>query len=87
MIVGSLAASIAVSAQEPTSAIDRAFRSFWSAPTAANAGEFRVAGTDRRLLWTDVARAVTYAHNLPPGMEPVLHENAFSAASRHGSHA
>jgi carbon-monoxide dehydrogenase large subunit len=40
-------------------------------------GEFRVGGTDRRLLWTDVARAVTYAHNLPPGMEPVLHENAF----------
>ena len=40
-------------------------------------GEFRVAGTDRRLLWTDVARAVTYAHNLPPGMEPVLHEHAF----------
>jgi carbon-monoxide dehydrogenase large subunit len=23
------------------------------------------------------SRAVTYAHNLPPGMEPVLHENAF----------
>jgi carbon-monoxide dehydrogenase large subunit len=40
-------------------------------------GEFRVAGTDRRLAWAEVARAVTYAHNLPPGMEPVLHENAF----------
>jgi carbon-monoxide dehydrogenase large subunit len=40
-------------------------------------GEFRVAGTDRRLTWAEVARAVTYAHNLPPGMEPVLHENAF----------
>jgi carbon-monoxide dehydrogenase large subunit len=41
------------------------------------AGEFRVAGTDRRLSWGEVARAVTYAHNLPAGMEPVLHENAF----------
>jgi carbon-monoxide dehydrogenase large subunit len=41
------------------------------------AGEFRVAGTDRKLSWVDVARAVTYAHNLPAGMEPVLHENAF----------
>jgi len=40
-------------------------------------GEFRVVGTDRRLGWAEVARAVTYAHNLPPGMEPVLHENAF----------
>jgi carbon-monoxide dehydrogenase large subunit len=40
-------------------------------------GEFRVAGTDRKLTWAEVARAVTYAHNLPPGMEPVLHENAF----------
>ncbi len=40
-------------------------------------GEFRVAGTDRKLSWADVARAVTYAHNLPSGMEPVLHENAF----------
>jgi carbon-monoxide dehydrogenase large subunit len=40
-------------------------------------GEFRVVGTDRRLAWADVARAATYAHNLPPGMEPVLHENAF----------
>lgn len=40
-------------------------------------GEFRVAGTDRKLSWSEVARAVTYAHNLPPGMEPVLHENAF----------
>lgn len=40
-------------------------------------GEFRVVGTDRRLSWGEVARAVTYAHNLPPGMEPVLHENAF----------
>ena len=41
------------------------------------AGEFRVAGTDRTIAWADVARAVTYAHNLPAGMEPVLHENAF----------
>ncbi len=40
-------------------------------------GEFRVVGTDRRIAWAEVARAVTYAHNLPAGMEPVLHENAF----------
>jgi carbon-monoxide dehydrogenase large subunit len=40
-------------------------------------GEFRIAGTDRRLAWAEVARAVTCAHDLPPGMEPVLHENAF----------
>jgi carbon-monoxide dehydrogenase large subunit len=43
----------------------------------AGKGEFRVVGTDRRIGWAEVARAVTYAHNLPPGMEPVLHENAF----------
>lgn len=40
-------------------------------------GEFRVVGTDRRLAWAEVARALTYAHNLPPGMEPALHEVAF----------
>ncbi|MBL8378889.1 MAG: xanthine dehydrogenase family protein molybdopterin-binding subunit [Burkholderiales bacterium] len=40
-------------------------------------GEFRVAGTDRKVGWPEVARAVTSAHSLPPGMEPVLHENAF----------
>ncbi len=40
-------------------------------------GEFRVAGTDRGVGWAEVARAATYAHDLPPGMEPVLHENAF----------
>jgi aerobic carbon-monoxide dehydrogenase large subunit len=43
----------------------------------AGAGEFRVVGTDRKITWSDVARAATYAHKLPPGMEPVLHENAF----------
>ncbi|MEO7404487.1 MAG: molybdopterin cofactor-binding domain-containing protein, partial [Burkholderiales bacterium] len=40
-------------------------------------GEYRVIGTDRKVSWADVARAATYAHNLPAGMEPVLHENAF----------
>ena len=39
--------------------------------------EFRVAGTDRSVGWPAVARAITCAHDLPPGMEPVLHENAF----------
>jgi carbon-monoxide dehydrogenase large subunit len=40
-------------------------------------GEFRVAGTDSVIAWTDLAREATYAHKLPPGMEPVLHSNAF----------
>lgn len=40
-------------------------------------GRFRVVGTDRGLRWEEVARALTYAHDLPAGMEPVLHENAF----------
>jgi carbon-monoxide dehydrogenase large subunit len=40
-------------------------------------GEFRVAGTDSMITWTDLAREATYAHKLPPGMEPVLHSNAF----------
>ena len=39
--------------------------------------EFRVAGTDRTVGWPEVSNAVTRAHDLPPGMEPVLHENAF----------
>jgi len=33
--------------------------------------------SNEKLDWYQVARAATYAHNLPPGMEPVLHENAF----------
>jgi len=43
----------------------------------AGSGEFRVAGTDRRVTWAEVARTATNAHDLPPGMEPVLHEQAF----------
>ncbi|MFN0161509.1 MAG: xanthine dehydrogenase family protein molybdopterin-binding subunit [Burkholderiales bacterium] len=43
----------------------------------AGRGEFTVTGTDRSIGWTEVAHAVTCAHNLPQGMEPVLHENAF----------
>jgi carbon-monoxide dehydrogenase large subunit len=31
----------------------------------------------QKLSWYEVARAITYAHDLPEGMEPVLHENAF----------
>ncbi len=44
---------------------------------AEGRGRFKVVGTDRAMSWEDVARAVTYAHKLPDGMEPVLHENAF----------
>lgn len=40
-------------------------------------GEFVVSGTDRKLTWVDVARAVTCAHNIPLGMEPALHSNAY----------
>jgi hypothetical protein len=43
VIAGSLAATIALSAQEQPSAVDRAFRSFWSAPNAANTAD-RVEG-------------------------------------------
>ena len=31
----------------------------------------------QKLSWYEVARAITYAHDLPEGMEPILHENAF----------
>ncbi len=40
-------------------------------------GEFIVSGTDRKVSWVEVVRAVTHAHNLPAGMEPVLHANAY----------
>ncbi len=43
----------------------------------AGRGRFRVSGTDRSLAFPEVARAAAYAHRLPPGMEPVLHEQAF----------
>jgi carbon-monoxide dehydrogenase large subunit len=36
-----------------------------------------VAPDGRQLGWPEVARAATYGHNLPIGMEPVLHETAF----------
>ena len=39
VVAGSLAAVLAASAQEPASAVDRAFRSFWSAPNAMSAAE------------------------------------------------
>ncbi len=40
-------------------------------------GAFAVTGTDRRLGFAEVARAALMAHNLPPGIEPGLHESAF----------
>jgi len=40
-------------------------------------GEVRVAGTDRKLGWAQVALAAYTAHNLPAGMEPGLKETAF----------
>jgi carbon-monoxide dehydrogenase large subunit len=36
-----------------------------------------VAEDGRQIGWPEVARAATYGHLLPPGMEPALHETAF----------
>ncbi len=40
-------------------------------------GEVKVAGTDRKLGWHEVALGAYTAHNLPPDMEPGLKEGAF----------
>ncbi|WP_310618662.1 xanthine dehydrogenase family protein molybdopterin-binding subunit [Flexibacterium corallicola] len=40
-------------------------------------GELKIAGTDRKLSFTEVALAAYTAHNLPEGMEPGLKEGAF----------
>jgi carbon-monoxide dehydrogenase large subunit len=40
-------------------------------------GELKVAGTDKKLSFTEVALAAYTAHNLPEGMEPGLKEGAF----------
>ncbi|MBC8129875.1 MAG: xanthine dehydrogenase family protein molybdopterin-binding subunit [Rhizobiaceae bacterium] len=40
-------------------------------------GEVRVKGTDRKMLWHEVALGAYTAHNLPDGMEPGLKEGAF----------
>jgi carbon-monoxide dehydrogenase large subunit len=40
-------------------------------------GELKVAGTDKKLTFTEVALAAYTAHNLPEGMEPGLKEGAF----------
>ena len=37
---------------------------------------FTVAGTDRRVAFTDVAQAAYAAHNLPPDTEPGLQDTA-----------
>jgi carbon-monoxide dehydrogenase large subunit len=43
-----------------------------------SAGEFRVAGTDRRIAFAEVARAAYVPHNYPlESLEPGLDENAF----------
>jgi carbon-monoxide dehydrogenase large subunit len=39
-------------------------------------GVFTVAGTDRRIAFTDVAQAAYAAHNLPPDVEPGLQDTA-----------
>jgi carbon-monoxide dehydrogenase large subunit len=40
-------------------------------------GEFKVAGTDKKKTFTDIAMAAYTGHNLPAGMEPGLKEGAF----------
>jgi carbon-monoxide dehydrogenase large subunit len=40
-------------------------------------GEFKVAGTDKKLAFANIALAAYTAHNLPEGMEPGLKESAF----------
>ncbi|TAK48191.1 MAG: xanthine dehydrogenase family protein molybdopterin-binding subunit [Xanthobacteraceae bacterium] len=40
-------------------------------------GEFKVAGTDKKLAFASIALAAYTAHNLPEGMEPGLKETAF----------
>src|SRR5690606_38336851 len=40
-------------------------------------GEAKIAGTDKKLPWFQVALAAYTAHNLPSGMEPGLKEGAF----------
>ena len=40
-------------------------------------GEVKVAGTDKKMAWHEVALAAYTAHNLPAGMEPGLKEGAF----------
>ena len=40
-------------------------------------GEVSVKGTDKKMLWHEVALAAYVAHNLPEGMEPGLKETAF----------
>jgi carbon-monoxide dehydrogenase large subunit len=49
-----------------------------SADIEFSAGEFRVAGTDRKIAFADVARAAYVPHNYPlESLEPGLDENAF----------
>jgi carbon-monoxide dehydrogenase large subunit len=40
-------------------------------------GELKVAGTDKKKTFTEIAMAAYTAHNLPAGMEPGLKEGAF----------
>jgi carbon-monoxide dehydrogenase large subunit len=40
-------------------------------------GELKVAGTDKKVPWFQMALAAYTAHNLPAGMEPGLKESAF----------
>src|SRR5688572_27623887 len=86
---GGLALTFAVSAQEQTSSIDRAFRSFWSAPHAAAAAD-RIDGVLKTGVSFDEAlarirRGRDYEADVPRGLhvgrhralDGVEHEYAF----------
>ena len=73
VIAGSLAATLAVSAQESASPIDRAFRTFWSAPHAASAAEridpILKTGVSFEDALTRVRHGRAYEADVPRGLQ------------------
>jgi dienelactone hydrolase len=72
-IAGSLALAVTASAQETVSPIDRAFRSFWSAPHAAAAAEriepIRKTGVSFEDALTRVRHGRDYEADVPRGLQ------------------
>jgi dienelactone hydrolase len=73
IVAGSLAATLVASAQEPATAVDRAFRAFWAAPHAAGAAE-RVepilkTGVSFEDALTRVRRGRDYQADVPRGLQ------------------
>ena len=73
VIAGSLAATLAVSAQESASPIDRAFRTFWAAPHAASAAEridpILKTGVSFEDALTRVRHGRAYEADVPRGLQ------------------